>query len=93
MSDPTQRDAAPPSRGPTGDGDHEAKPFPSPLPESARNESPERGDDRREPGTSTAAGPHSQPSLTNADATPGAGTLPDPATGGDGDIDTDAATG
>lgn len=93
MSDDTTKGTPPPARGPSSDGDHEAKPFASPLPQSTRDESPERGDDRQEPGTTRAAGPHSQPSLTNHEATPGAGTLPADDAGEHGDIDTDAATG
>lgn len=33
---------------------------------------------RQKDGAMPAAGPHDKPSLTNPDATPGAGTLPDP---------------
>lgn len=54
--------------------------------------------DRPEPGKSQgsgnknatpSAGPHARPDLTNPDATPGAGSLPDDKAGGD----TDAGTG
>jgi hypothetical protein len=83
-------DAEPAKRGgPEGD-----RRMPSAIGERDREESHGRGADRREPGSSAAAGPHAQPSLTNPDATPGAGTLPDPADrDGEDDIDADAATG
>jgi hypothetical protein len=34
--------------------------------------------DKKPGGNQPAAGPHSKPSLTNPDSTPGAGALPDP---------------
>ena len=61
---------------------------------SDRDADPERSADRTHPGSDAGAGPHAQPSLTNEEATPGAGTLPEPAgTAARDDIDVDAATG
>lgn len=62
--------------------------------EHERDADPGRSADRLHPGSDTGAGPHAQPSLTNEDATPGAGTLPDPAGAGSReDVDVDAGTG
>lgn len=44
-----------------------------PDPQEGRMTSPEK-----KPGGQPAAGPHAKPSLTNPDATPGTGALPDP---------------
>jgi hypothetical protein len=69
-------------------------PRPSNLSEKDREADPDRKADRRDPGSTSVAGPHAQPSLTNDEATPGAGTLPD--AGQERrkeDIDVDAATG
>ena len=43
-------------------------------PQTGGQDSPEPQTDAKEP----AAGPHSKPSLTNPDSTPGTGALPDP---------------
>jgi hypothetical protein len=43
-------------------------------PQTGGQDSPEQQTDAKEP----AAGPHSKPSLTNPDSTPGTGALPDP---------------
>ena len=52
-----------------------------------RDDESARGDDRRSDvdRTEDLAGPHAKPSLTNEDATPGAGALPSEPTAGDVD--------
>jgi hypothetical protein len=49
--------------------DNRADPSSSPA-----SEAPTKAPDRKMP----AAGPHARPELTNPDATPGTGSLPDP---------------
>lgn len=56
---------------------------PEDSPEAA---SPQAGAQRKPTGSDLpAAGPHAHPSLTNPDATPGAGTLPESGSGDDAD--------
>lgn len=69
-------------------------PRPSNVPAHDRDAAPDRAADRRRPGSDAAAGPHAQPSLTNDEATPGAGMLPESGgPKGNDDTDADAATG
>jgi hypothetical protein len=67
-------------------------PRPSNVTAKDRDAHPDRAADRQHPGSDVAAGPHAQPSLTNEEATPGAGTLPDSGAR-KGDEDMNAGTG
>ncbi|MCQ8783806.1 hypothetical protein [Mangrovibrevibacter kandeliae] len=46
--------------------------------ERKRDQAPEDGKSGQTRTKAPPAGPHAKPELTNPDATPGAGTLPDP---------------
>ena len=83
-----------PPKGLAGEVRRDGGPRESNVSEQDRDSHPSRGDDRHHPGSEASAGPHAQPSLTNEDATPGAGTLPDAGNSRkQDDIDADAATG
>ncbi len=52
--------------------------------DDAKRSTDEAEREKREAGGTPPAGPHADPRLTNPDATPGAGTLPEPG-GGEAD--------